>query len=673
MKFVNTAILTILSGIVIGIAVSGLFRVSLQTILVLCLFLITTLSVHYFLSLKNIKLKRLFTFHTFLASFFIGILVAEVHNPTLKSNHYTNLLKENEFYLLQIRILERVSESDFGFTYKAKLVSADNEQVGGKLLVFFPKNSSERIDFQRDDFLTLSAKLTSISAPKNPYQFDYKSYMQRQDVFYRANVFSYKVHNELKESSIRGFAEKIRIKMFSVLDSNFSKETASLLKTLLLGERKELDENTYKNYIDAGAVHILAISGLHVGIITAMLLFLLQKLPNFGIWKKLRFVLLLFFLWSFAFLAGLSPSVLRAVTMFSFIGVALMLNRQQGRFDALMFSMLLLLLINPNYLYEVGFQLSYLAVFSILMFYPHLEKLWKPKIRILKGIWSLFLVGISAQIVILPISLYYFHQFPFLFFISNLLLVPLLSPILVLGFLALILGSFNVLPSFLSFILEKIIYLMNFFTKIIASQEEFIVRNIYFDNKLLIVSLLIVFTLIFWVNKRNFKSIIALLSSILLFQGVLFYNKYKIENTENLTIFHLHRKSLFSVRNGKQLFVFQNDSVKSNRIIDNYVTSSGVSNVSIQKIPHVIQYQGNVILCLDSLAIYPKSKKIKVDKIIVTQSPKINFERMLLEIKPKIVIADGRNFPNTIKQLQTKCNELGVLFHATLEEGAYVE
>ncbi|MFK8269960.1 ComEC/Rec2 family competence protein [Capnocytophaga stomatis] len=673
MKFVNTAILTILSGIVTGIAISSFFRVNLQTALAFCFVVIATLSAHSFLSLKNVKFRKFFTLHSFVTSVFTGILVATLHNPTLKSNHYTNLLSENEYYLLQTRIIEKISESNFGTTYKAELISADNQEIGGKLLTFFPKDSLNKADFQRDEFITVSAKLTSIPAPKNPYQFDYKAYMQRQEVFWKANVVSYKIHNELKGSSVRGFAEKIRTKMFSILDSNFSKETASLLKTLLLGNRKDLDENTYQNYIDAGAVHILAISGLHIGIITAILLFLLQKLPNFGIWKKLRFVLLLFFLWSFAFLAGLSPSVLRAVTMFSFIGISLMLSKQQGRFDALMFSMLLLLLINPNYLYEVGFQLSYLAVFSILIFYPWMEKRWQPKTKLLKSIWSLFLVGISAQIVILPISLYYFHQFPFLFFVSNLLLVPLLSPVLILGFLALILGFFGVLPSFLVFLLEKIINLMNFCTKIIASQEEFIVRNIYFDDKLLIFSLLMVLALIFWINKQDFKRTMALLSSILVFQAVLFYNKYQIESTENLTVFHLYKKSLFSVRKGNQLIVFQNDSLKENRIIDNYAKILGISDIHQKEIPHIIQFQGNTILFLDSLGIYPKSKNVKIDEIIITQSPKINFERMLLEIKPKRVITDGSNFPSMVKKWQSKCDELGILFHTTSEKGAYIK
>ncbi|MDO4229627.1 MAG: ComEC/Rec2 family competence protein, partial [Capnocytophaga sp.] len=468
MRFVNTAILTILLGIVIGITISDEIYVSIQNILIGSLGLLALLSVHLLISLKNTKFRKGFVFHTFVMSLTIGILVSFLHNPISKSNHYTKLLTENFYYLFKGEITEKISESDFGITYKVKLISADNQSVTGDVLCFFPssiKNINDakqsNLPFLRGQIIDFTGKCTPIPVPKNPYQFDYKKYMERKYVYWRSNVVSYSAEKKLQINSIRGFAEKIRLKMFVILDENFSKETAALLKTLLLGERSELDEEVYQYYIDAGAVHILAISGLHVGIVTAILLFFLQKIPNIGIWKHLRLILLLLFLWSFAFLAGLSPSVLRAVTMFSFVGIALVLNRQQGRFDALMFSMLLLLLIFPNYLYDVGFQLSYAAVFSILIFYPKIEKWYIPKNKFLKNVWSLLVIGFAAQIVFLPISLYYFHQFPTLFFISNLLIVPLLSPILILGFVALLLGFLGILPTFLVFILEKIIALMN--------------------------------------------------------------------------------------------------------------------------------------------------------------------------------------------------------------------
>ncbi|MDO5104791.1 ComEC/Rec2 family competence protein [Capnocytophaga sp.] len=672
MKFVNTPILILLSGIVTGIAISGVFSVPLWGVSLLFFVLLFSISVHLFLSVKKSKFRKFFAFHTFIVAIVLGAWVSVLRNPTSKSNHYTNQLKENTGYLLQARVIEKVSEADFGTTYKVRLISADNQRVTGDILCFFPTDTLRKSHLQTDDYFAFTSQLRTISPPKNPYQFDYKVYMERQGVFWRTNVGSYHIlKSDSKTASLQKYAEIIREKAFEIIDANFSKSTSSILKTLLLGQRNQLDDTIYQQYIDAGAVHILAISGLHVGIITVILLFFLQRLPNTKFFKIFRFVALLLILWTFAFLAGLSPSVLRAVTMFSFIGISLQINRRQGRFDALMLSMLLLLLVYPNFLYALGFQLSYAAVFSILTFYPRMEKWWKPKNSLLRYVWSLTIIGFSAQIGVLPISLYYFHQFPLLFFASNLLIVPLLSPVLVLGFLMIFLGFFDILPSFLVFLLEKIINLMNFLAKMIASQEYFIVRNVYFNEKLLICSFVVILLLIFWLNKQNFRRIMLFLLSVLLFQSVLFYEKYKLETSKTMTVFQIHQKSLFLIRNAKQLIVFQNDTTQNN-IVTNYAKTIGTSDISIRKIPHLFDYQNKNILCLDSLGVFPISENIPIDKIIITQSPKINFERMLLKIKPKKVIADGSNASYLIKKWQAKSEELGIPFHATAEKGAYI-
>ncbi len=178
---------------------------------------------------------------------------------------------------------------------------------------------------------------------------------------------------------------------------------------------------------------------------------------------------------------------------------------------------------------------------------------------------------------------------------------------------------------------------------------------------------------IFWVNRQNFTRTIIFLGTILLFQATLFYKKYTSEILQNLVVFHTYKSSLFIVRNGKQLAVFQNDTVKNNYISNNYAKTLGISNISVENIPYLFEFQEKTILCLDSLGIYPTSENIHIDKVIIRQSPKINFERMLLKINPKIVIADGSNYPSFVKKWQIECQKLGIKFHSTAEKGAYEE
>ena len=252
-----------------------------------------------------------------------------------------------------------------------------------------------------------------------------------------------------------------------------------IIQALLLGQRNSISTETYDNYKDAGAVHILAVSGLHIGILLLLLQFLFRPLEILPKGRTIKLVVIVLLLWCFAFLAGLSASVVRAVTMFSFVAYALYLNRPSNTFNILALSMFfILLLFNPMLLFQVGFQMSYAAVFSIVWIYPMLQRFWTPKNSVLQKIWQLLSVSIAAQLGVLPISLFYFHQFPGLFFISNLLIVPFLGLLLGMGILVMVLALLDILPDFLVLWYNRIISLMNSVVEWVAQQEAFIFKNI---------------------------------------------------------------------------------------------------------------------------------------------------------------------------------------------------
>ncbi|GJH40734.1 competence protein ComEC [Capnocytophaga sp. HP1101] len=631
MRFVNIPILTILLGLIGGITITDVIAPSFLFAISICICLLLTLTTHYFLSTKRYIFRHGIVLHTFITAVSVGIVITILHTPTYNPQHYVQKLKANEYYTLEAELIEQTSHTDYGTTFKAKLLTANRTEVKGEILCFFPAKTIATDDVKRlvpTDRLIFAAKYTLISPPKNPYQFDYKRYMERKGVYGRAEVIGFSV---IKANNVgfKGSIEKVRTHLATVIETHFNSESSALLKTLLLGKRVDLDEEVYQQYVDAGAVHILAISGLHVGIITAILLLLLQRMPNLGFYRPLRFFILLIGLWTFALVAGVSPSVLRATVMFSFVGIATLIRRKQGRFDALILSMFFLLLINPYYLYDVGFQLSYAAVFSIMKFYPVMLKWWQPENKYIRWVWSLFLVGVSAQIVVLPISLYYFHQFPVLFFVSNLVVVPLLQPILIGGIVALSLGSFGFLPYPIVFLLEKLIALMNFLVAFIAHQEVFIIRNIPFTTPLLLSSLLTVLILVVFVHYRKYKVVVALLISVLLFQVLLFYYKYQLETTEEMLVFSKYKEKIITIRQGNKLCIYQMDTTSVNPMVNNYIKNKGISNISVKKLPHILHFKQKNYLLMDSLGIYPKSKQVVIDSVIfVQQTPKINLDRM---------------------------------------------
>ena len=629
MRFVNIPILTILFGLIGGIAITDIIAPSFLFVISSSLCLLATLTIHYLLATKRYAFRRGIIFHIGLTSVAVGMLITYLHTPTYNPKHYTQKLNTNEYYTLEAEVIEIISQTNYGTTFKANLLTANHNNTEGKILCFFPsKTITDDVNaLAPTDKLVFVGKYTPISPPKNPYQFNYKQYMERKGVFGRVEIIAFSIVKNNTVDFMENI-EKMRSHLTAVINQNFNRESAALLNTLLLGKRSDLDENIYQQYVDAGAVHVLAISGLHVGIITAILLLLLQKMPNLGFYRPLRYFILLAGLWTFALMAGASPSVLRATIMFSFVGLGTLIRRKQGRFDALMLSMLFLLLINPYYLYDVGFQLSYAAVFSIMKFYPVMRKWWQPENKYIQWIWSLFLVGLSAQIVVLPISLYYFHQFPILFFVSNLVVVPLLQPILIGGIIALCLGGLGILPYPIIFVLEKLITLMNILVAFIAHQEMFIIRNIPFTTPLLLSSLVIVLILIIFVHYRKYKVLVALLVSVLLFQGVLFYHKYQLETTEEMLVFSKYKDKIITIRQGNKLSIYQIDTTSINPMINNYIKNKGISDITLYKMPYILRFKQKNYLLMDSLGVYPKSKQVVIDSVIFLQKPKINLDRM---------------------------------------------
>ena len=633
MRFVNLFILTILLGIIGGITITNIVLPSFFIALNICCSTIVTLAVHQFLFTKKYYFRHGLMLHTFLASISIGIFIVALHSPIANKQHYTHILSANQYYLLQGRVIEQTAKTDFDTTFKIKVISADHQKVNGEMLCFFPSKISSDIikAIEPNNELVFIAKCEPIAPPKNPYQFDYKTYMERKGIYWRAYIQSIgHINQNSKSKEIKSHIEYLRNYLANTIDKHFNNESASVLKTLLLGKRNDLDEELYQNYVDAGAVHILAISGLHVGIITSILLFFLQKIPNTLLsYRLIRYLTLSIGLWAFALIAGSSPSVLRATLMFNLIGLSLLIRDKGGRFDSLMLSMLFLLLINPSYLYDVSFQLSYAAVFSILTFYPIALRWWFPENKYVRYLWSLVAVGFTAQIVVIPISLYYFHQFSILFFISNLVVVPLLQPILILGILCLLLASTVGLPNIIIFITEKLIWLMNTVIRLIAEQEFFIIRNIQFNTLTLIASLLIVISIIWWRYYLHQKAVKAILISIFILQVVLFYNKYQLSTTEEMLIFSKYKEKVIAIRQGQRLKVFQNDTLSLSPILKNYIKQKGITDISLLKMPYLLHFKEKNYLLMDSMGIYPTSKQVVIDSVIfVQQTPKINLDRM---------------------------------------------
>src|SRR5690606_35199832 len=248
-------------------------------------------------------------------------------------------------------------------------------------------------------------------------------------------------------------------------------------------------------------------------------------------------------------------------------------------FNTLAISMLFLLLFKPLFLFDVGFQMSYLAVIAIVGFQPLLADLWQPQLKPIRKLWDIFTVTLAAQFGVVPVSLFYFHQFPGLFFLSNLVIIPFLGLILGMGIFVILLASFNLLPLWLADIYGGIINLMNSFVRWVSLQERFVFSDLSFSLLQVLTAYFLIVTLVVLSKKPGYKRVTIAMFAVLIFQSVLIFEKKKNQN-EEFVVFHKSRHSLIGIKKNATLTVAHNfDSLTSSRdhVIKNYKIGNAIN------------------------------------------------------------------------------------------------
>jgi competence protein ComEC len=601
----------------------------------------------------------------------MGILSITLTDTKNHPYHYSHLnVYQSQTYTLKIH--EVLKTNNFSERYIAKVQYLDTLKVSGKILLHIDKAPSPT-NLKVDDEIVSASLLNDVPAPFNPHQFDYRHYLAGLGIAHQLRLSQDQfVLKKDPSVTIYGLAAYMRDHIIDKLKrESFGSEELGIIQALLLGQRNEVTEATNTDYKNAGAFHILALSGLHIGILLGLLHFLLAPLELLPKGRTIKLITIVLFLWGFAFLAGMSASILRAVTMFSFVAYALYLNRPTSHFNILALSLFFILLIfDPLLLFQVGFQLSYAAVFAIVWIYPLLKKFWSPKNWILKKGWELLSVSIAAQLGVLPISLFYFHQFPSLFFVSSLLILPFLAFILGTGILIIVLALINSLPPYLVVVYDTIIRWMNSVIAWVAQQESFIFRNISFDGVQLILGYGIIISLIYLLKKASFKSTAIFLSTIICFQLWGLGLRYKTNREEHLILGHTGRNTTLLHQTGRKIIMYTDNWPRSERMALDYSIANHTAELVHQPIKNSFKIGKERLVLLDS-SFTSIPKDIPVATLILTQSPKINLERLLDSVQPQLVLANGSNYHSYIARWKATCLKRKLPFHYTGEKGAY--
>lgn len=611
----------------------------------------------------------LFGTATFLTTLLLGILVIGLSLPKNQPYHYLNSPKSKSS--LRLKISEVLKPNAYSYRYYAKVKALDTTKTSGKIILYVTKDSTAT-ELSVDDELLAFDTLDDVSPPLNPYQFNFKKYLQQQEVYGQLRL-SGNQFVLLKEPSktLKGTAANFRAGLIDKLKKvGFGNEQLGVIQALLLGQRNNITEETYANYKDAGAVHILAVSGLHVGILLLLLQFLLQPLEHLPKGRTIKLVAIVMLLWGYAFVAGLSPSIVRAVTMFSFLAYALYLNRPTNTFNILALSMFFILLVRPLFLFQVGFQMSYAAVFAIIWVYPKLQRFWHPKNWVLRKGWQLLSVSIAAQLGVLPISLFYFHQFPALFFISNLIVVPFLGILLGLGIGVLLLTHFDSIPKFLVVLYDSLIGAMNRIVAWVARQESFLFTDIPFDGIQVVLGYAIILAGILTFSKFRIRNVAFLLIAAIVYSSYLILDTWSTQNEEKLWLWHQTRNSVLPHQKGNTLEILSHDFIQAKEGIQAYEVAERIKSTRYDSLQNQYAFGDKKLLVLSGSDVYGATKN--PDYVLLSQSPKIHFERFLDSVRPKMILADGSNYRSYVNRWKLTCLKRKLPFHYTGEKGAYL-
>jgi competence protein ComEC len=663
--------------LVAGIIFGNYFSLQLIELIVFFGTLILIFTIAYFYANKQFQTPFIFPALVFLLSFFIGFGAITFKNQLNSKKHYS---KEFQFSAnapvsALITIESVLKSTNYYNKHEAEVIQLNGKKTIGKILVNIKKDGAIR-PLQVDDHLAVKMVFNEIAEPLNPYGFNYKKYLQQQQIHHQIYMENSQFLRLPKTNqTIKGVAAMIREKInVALIQNGFKNDELAVVNALLLGQRQNLTNELQQSYIGAGAIHILAISGLHIGIILLILTAAFKPLHYFKHGKLMATALIIVILWMYAIIAGMSPSVVRAVAMFTAIAIGMFVNRPSGTYKTLVISMFFLLLFNPYYLFEVGFQLSYLAVFSIVWIQPKIYNLWKPKFWILDKLWQLLTVSSAAQIGVLPLSLYYFHQFPGLFFVSNLVIIPVLGIILTVGIIIMALAVFQIVPQFMVDVYIFIIQQMNKFVGWIANQEYFIIQQISMSFLLMVALYTLLFFGLKWTEKKGFYRFSLVLISMVLLQTVFILEKHKRQSTNEFIVFNESKSSTVGQRTGNAIqYSSSADSLKtpSNFKIAYLVGAELDEILPSKKIKNLYSFNNETILIVDSLGLY-KFNSVKPTIVILRKSPKINLERLIEILNPKLIIADGSNYKSYLKDWEETCMKNKTPFHNTLQKGAFV-
>lgn len=504
------------------------------------------------------KLKPTFRSLTLHCLLFIGGATVMIANST----NAPQLPNQNETIFASI--VKDIEEKNKTFKAVAKIhyTTKDGKKVATKSILYLQKSEAAK-NLLIGDQIQLKGRFQTISKPILPGDFDYNRFLANRGIYFSSYVKTddWQTLNQTDKSLVVHRLAAQKRQYFSyIIEENVSEQAQGLIKAISLGQKSDLEHTTKTAFSKAGIMHILAVSGLHVGIVWTLIAFLLNPIRKLKPSVKTYTIILeIACIWAFAFITGFAPSVQRAAFMFSLMAISKINQYEKDSINLVIASAVILLLFNPHLLFEVGFQLSYSAVLGIILLYPKIYPLIYCKNKFANTIWQVEVVSFAAVIGTAPISIYYFHQFSLVFPITNLIAIPAAYILVAGSILLFIVGGIAWLGNFVGLILSKICAALVQMIEVISNWSFSALTSIYINShELILLVLLLVLVGIGIYHIKHAKRM--LIAGLVVFNLLCIYRGARkmiaYQSIEHFTVNHNNTETNL-IRVGSKLLVLQ--------------------------------------------------------------------------------------------------------------------
>lgn len=617
----------------------------------------------------------------------LGYLVVMIRTESNQDDHLSNVEDSISYYTVTVTSYPEEKEKSWKEIGEVTGVKTTNgwKSSSGKVLIYLSKKEN-RVPFKYGDVLLIKGSPQKVSPPSNPYEFDYKRFLSFKNIHHQDFISSPDfifIKND-PPNPILSLAYNARAKSMDIINRYVTgQREQAIASALILGITDSLDDSLLNAYAASGAIHVLAVSGLHVGVLYAIIMFFLQPLKKTVSGKWIIAIVSIVCLWSYALLTGLSPSVMRAVTMFTFVALAQPLSKRTNIYNTLSLSAFCLLLYDPYLIMSVGFQLSYLAVLGIVYLYPRLFVMWTPSSWIAAQVWKITCVSLSAQATF-SLGLLYFHQFPVYFLFTNLFVIPLSFTVLVSGLLMICISFIPVVANAIGVLLSYAIKLLNGVVLLTEGLPGSLIEGVYLTTFqcYLLFGLVITFIMLF--RLRKFALIYASFVLTCLF-SVIDWNHWRSIQKPQMIVYNVRGHTAVDIIDKGSIYNFSDSVLIERPELADFQTKGNRIATSVNEIVNGDEYaltcnfSGGRLIQWDDVVMlqiterqFRQMEKLSVDYLVISNNALQNLEKVAGMIDARCMIIDSSNSIYVADNLMKEAACLNYPVHSVLHKGAFV-